>query len=80
MRGKLIHPLREAMGRELFREHPVEADLVIGVPDSATAAANGYAKEADIPYGEGFGEESVCGPYLHPARSEATRYGGISET
>ena len=61
MRGKLIHPLREAMGRELFREHPVEADLVIGVPDSATAAANGYAKEADIPYGEGLVKNRYVG-------------------
>lgn len=61
MRGKLIHPLREAMGRELFREHPVEADLVIGVPDSATAAANGYAQEADIPYGEGLVKNRYVG-------------------
>ena len=61
MRGKLIHPLREAMGRELFREHPVEADLVIGVPDSATAAANVYAQEADIPYGEGLVKNRYVG-------------------
>ena len=61
MRGKLIHPLREAMGRELFREHPVKADLVIGVPDSATAAANGYAQEADIPYGEGLVKNRYVG-------------------
>ena len=61
MRGKLIHPLREAMGRELFREHPVEADLVIGVPDSATAAANGYAQEAGIPYGEGLVKNRYVG-------------------
>ena len=61
MRGKLIHPLRAAMGRELFREHPVEADLVIGVPDSAIAAATGYAQEADIPYGEGLVKNRYVG-------------------
>ena len=61
MRGKLIHPLRAAMGRELFREHPAKADLVIGVPDSATAAANGYAQEADIPYGEGLVKNRYVG-------------------
>jgi amidophosphoribosyltransferase len=37
----------------LAREHPVEADLVIGIPDSSTAAAVGYAQESGIPYSEG---------------------------
>ena len=50
--GKLIYQLREAMGAQLAREHPVEADLVTGVPDSATAAAMGYARECGIPYHE----------------------------
>ena len=51
--GQLIHEVRQELGRELAREHPVEADLVISVPDSATAAAIGYAQESGIPYGEG---------------------------
>jgi amidophosphoribosyltransferase len=51
--GKLVYAQRQAMGAQLAREHPVEADVVIGVPDSATAAAVGYAQEADIPYSEG---------------------------
>jgi amidophosphoribosyltransferase len=51
--GQLIHEVRQELGRELAREHPVEADLVMSVPDSATAAAIGYAQEAGIPYGEG---------------------------
>ena len=51
--GKLTYSLRRAMGAQLAREHPVDADLVIGVPDSATAAAVGYAQEAGIPYSEG---------------------------
>ena len=41
------------MGAELAREHPVDADLVIGIPDSSTAAAVGYAKESGIPYSDG---------------------------
>ena len=50
---RLVYKSRMAMGRELAIEHPVEADLVIGVPDSATAAAVGYAQQSGIPYGEG---------------------------
>ena len=51
--GELLHPVRTRMGAALAREHPVDADLVIGVPDSATAAAIGYARESGIPYAEG---------------------------
>ena len=49
------------MGAELAREHPVEADMVIGVPDSATAAAVGYAQESGIPYGEGLVKNRYVG-------------------
>ena len=51
--GKLIYPTREAMGAILSKEHPVDADMVIGVPDSATAASIGYAQASGIPYREG---------------------------
>lgn len=51
--GELLHPARMRMGAAVAREHPVDADLVIGVPDSATAAAIGYAQETGIPYAEG---------------------------
>ncbi len=51
--SRLVYSARMAMGRELAREHPVDADLVIGVPDSAIAAAVGYSQESGIPYGEG---------------------------
>ncbi|MCC6236215.1 MAG: amidophosphoribosyltransferase [Dehalococcoidia bacterium] len=50
--GELLYPVRMEMGAQLAREHPVEADMVIGVPDSATAAAHGYARESGIPYVE----------------------------
>ncbi|MFC1992625.1 amidophosphoribosyltransferase [Chloroflexota bacterium] len=51
--GRLLHPARQAMGRELAEEHPISADLVMGVPDSATAAGIGYSRGSGIPLGEG---------------------------
>ncbi len=61
IRGERIYPIRMAMGRELAREHPVDADVVIGVPDSATAAAIGYARESGIPYVEGLMKNRYVG-------------------
>ncbi len=51
--GRRLYPARQAMGAELAREYPVDADIVIGVPDSATAASVGYSQETGIPFGEG---------------------------
>ncbi|MFC1955684.1 amidophosphoribosyltransferase [Chloroflexota bacterium] len=51
--GRLLYPARQAMGAILAQEHSVDADLVIGVPDSATAAATGYSLESGIPFAEG---------------------------
>jgi len=51
--GRLLYSARQAMGSGLAEEYPVEADLVIGVPDSATAAGFGYALKSGIPPGEG---------------------------
>jgi amidophosphoribosyltransferase len=51
--GKLIHEARRRMGRRLARDYPVEADLVIPVPDTGWPAAIGYAEESGIPFGEG---------------------------
>jgi amidophosphoribosyltransferase len=53
LHGKLVYNTRLAMGELLAKEYPVEADLVIGVPDSATAAGIGYSKASGIPYCEG---------------------------
>ena len=53
MDGQLVHSARQQLGAQLAKEHPVEADLVIGIPDSSTAAAVGYAQESVIPYSEG---------------------------
>ena len=51
--GKLLHLARQRMGAQLAVEYPVDADMVIGIPDSAVAAAIGYARESNIPLGEG---------------------------
>lgn len=51
--GRLLYLAREEMGRRLAREYPVDADIVIGIPDSATAAGIGYAQESGIRFTEG---------------------------
>ena len=51
--GRLLYPARQAMGEILAQEHPVEADLVMGVPDSATVAGIGYSRCSGIPLCEG---------------------------
>jgi len=53
IQGKLLYPARQAMGEILAREHPAKADIVMGIPDSATAAGIGYSQASGIPYGEG---------------------------
>ncbi len=51
--GRLLYQARQAMGAGLAEEYPVDADLVMGVPDSATAAGVGYAVRSEVPLGEG---------------------------
>ncbi|MBI3967325.1 MAG: amidophosphoribosyltransferase [Chloroflexi bacterium] len=59
--GRRLYMTRERMGAQLAKEHPVDADVVIGVPDSATAAAVGYARESGIPYREGIVKSRYIG-------------------
>lgn len=60
--GKLVYPVRMNLGRELAKEHPAPgADVVIGVPDSATAAAIGYSQASGIPYVEGLVKNRYVG-------------------
>ena len=56
-----VHGARKSAGRILARRHPVEADLVVGVPDSGLDAALGYAEESGIPYGIGFIKNKYIG-------------------
>ena len=48
--GRNVHTVRKAMGHQLAREFPVEADIVIPVPDSGVSAALGYSQESGTPY------------------------------
>jgi amidophosphoribosyltransferase len=48
--GRSVHRVRKALGHQLAREHPVQADIVIPVPDSGTGAALGFSEESGIPY------------------------------
>jgi len=61
LRGQLLYAVRMAMGRQLALEHPVEADLVMGVPDSAIPAAIGYSHQSGIPYAEGLVKNRYVG-------------------
>jgi len=51
--GRRVYSAREAMGASLAQEHPIAADMVIGVPDSATTAGIGYSQASGIPFTEG---------------------------
>jgi amidophosphoribosyltransferase len=75
--GQLIYRTREEMGAQLAREHPVEADIVIGVPDSATPAAIGYARESGLPYREGLVKNRYVGrTFIQP--DQRIRQAGVS--
>ena len=52
IKGDRLHTMRQRMGEELAKETPVDGDVVIGLPDSATPAAIGYARHSGIPYQE----------------------------
>lgn len=59
--GSSVHQARMRAGRFLAKENPVDADIVIGVPDSGIDAALGYAQESGIPYGIGFVKNRYIG-------------------
>jgi amidophosphoribosyltransferase len=68
--GRNVHAARVAIGRTLAREHPVEADLVIPVPESGTPAAIGYATESGIPYGAGLVKNAYVGrTFIQPSQT-----------
>jgi amidophosphoribosyltransferase len=74
--GRSVHATRVQVGRMLAAEHPVEADLVIPVPESGTPAAIGYAQASGIPYGQGLVKNSYVGrTFIQP--SQTIRQRGI---
>ncbi len=65
-----VHTVRVEIGRRLARQHPVEADLVIPVPESGTPAAIGYAEASGIPYGQGLVKNSYVGrTFIQPSQT-----------
>lgn len=61
MLGKRVNEFRKAFGRELAREYPIEADVVVPVPDSAVPAAMGFAEASGIPFDMGLNKNR----YIH---------------
>jgi amidophosphoribosyltransferase len=59
--GQSVHLARQRMGEQLAEQAPVEADLVVPVPESGVPAAQGFARAAGIPYGDGFVKNRYIG-------------------
>jgi len=72
--GQGVHQARQRAGAILAREHPVDADIVIGLPDSGLEAALGYANASGIPYGVGFIKNRYVGrTFIQPSQGERER-------
>ncbi len=70
MNGVSVYHSRIYAGRCLAKDDPVEADLVVGVPESGNAAALGYAMESGIPYGTAFVKNTYVGrTFIKPKQS-----------
>lgn len=68
--GRNVYATRVEIGRRLAVEQPADADLVIGVPESGTPAAIGYAEASGIPYGSGLIKNSYVGrTFIQPSQS-----------
>ena len=69
--GASVHMARRRAGELLAKAHPVEADVVIGAPDSGLDAAQGYAQESGIPYGVGLLKNRYIGrTFIQPVQSQ----------
>ncbi|MBU2103183.1 MAG: amidophosphoribosyltransferase [Candidatus Omnitrophica bacterium] len=73
--GETVHVVRENLGRRLAQEHPVEADAVIGVPDSGTSAALGFSREAGIPLEMGIIRNHYIGRTFIQPQQEKREFG-----
>ncbi|MCH1404621.1 MAG: amidophosphoribosyltransferase [Candidatus Nanopelagicales bacterium] len=68
--GRGVQATRVEIGRQLAREYPVEADLVIPVPESGRYAAIGYAQESGVPFAEGLVKNSYVGrTFIQPSQT-----------
>ena len=68
--GQSVHDARMQAGKCLAQQFPIDADVVIGVPDSGLSAAMGYAQESGIPYGIGFVKNKYIGrTFIQPSQA-----------
>ena len=67
---RMVYPVRKEFGRQLARQYPVDADVVIAVPDSGMPAAMGYAEEAGLPFELGLIRNHYVGrTFIEPQQS-----------
>jgi amidophosphoribosyltransferase len=72
--GQTVHRVREALGRQLAIEAPVEADYIMPMPDSGRSAALGYAKESKMPFEEGIVPNRFVGrTFILPNQAQRDR-------
>jgi amidophosphoribosyltransferase len=72
--GRSIYMARYAMGRQLAKEHPVDADIVMAIPDSAVPGGIGYATESGLPYIEGLIKNRYIGrTFISPDQGMRSR-------
>jgi amidophosphoribosyltransferase len=72
--GREVHGTRQRMGEALAEQAHVDADIVIGVPETALAAAEGYARAAGIPYGQGLIKNRYIGrTFISPSQVQRDR-------
>ncbi|MCF6515048.1 amidophosphoribosyltransferase [Lactobacillus sp. S2-2] len=77
IRGVSVHEARKEMGSNLAKEHPVNADVVLGVPNSSLSAALGYAKSSGIPYDMGMiKNQYIARTFIEPTQKKRER--GVS--
>ena len=83
--GRNVHAVREALGEELAHESPVDADVVIPVPDSSIPAAIGYARASGVPFNDGLIKNRYIGrTFIEPSqdireRGVALKYNALAE-
>jgi amidophosphoribosyltransferase len=69
--GKSVHAARQRMGEELAHQAPVDADMVMPVPESGIPAAQGYARASGIPYGDGLVKNRYVGrTFIQPSQQQ----------
>src|SRR3989338_4094236 len=73
--GRDVYPIRKGFGQQLAREHPVDADVVIPVPDSGVHAAIGYAQESGLPYEMGLIRNHYVGRTFIEPKNEIRHFG-----